>query len=144
MPQLKVARISSRINSMDAVSPQQTTIFTAHVRNTPPIAPPASAVRPQEQCPLVGNDAVKSNLGGGQGWIRTTVRSRGQIYSLLPLTTRPPVHTRFSQCQGLRPNLPTPKKVGVRPRKRANAEPNLACQWGHWHRASRKHSERRL
>jgi hypothetical protein len=31
--------------------------------------------------------------GGGQGWIRTTVRSRGQIYSLLPLTTRPPVHT---------------------------------------------------
>src|ERR1700754_2764384 len=28
---------------------------------------------------------------GGQGWIRTSVRSRGQIYSLLPLTTRPPV-----------------------------------------------------
>ena len=31
--------------------------------------------------------------GGGQGWIRTSVRLRGQIYSLLPLTTRPPVHT---------------------------------------------------
>ena len=31
---------------------------------------------------------------GGQGWIRTTVRLRGQIYSLLPLTTRPPVHTQ--------------------------------------------------
>lgn len=30
---------------------------------------------------------------GGQGWIRTSVRLRGQIYSLLPLTTRPPVHT---------------------------------------------------
>jgi hypothetical protein len=30
---------------------------------------------------------------GGQGWIRTSVRSRGQIYSLLPLTTRPPVRT---------------------------------------------------
>ena len=29
--------------------------------------------------------------GGGQGWIRTSVRLRGQIYSLLPLTTRPPV-----------------------------------------------------
>ena len=28
---------------------------------------------------------------GGQGWIRTSVRLRGQIYSLLPLTTRPPV-----------------------------------------------------
>ncbi len=27
---------------------------------------------------------------GGRGWIRTSVRSRGQIYSLLPLTTRPP------------------------------------------------------
>ena len=28
---------------------------------------------------------------GGQGWIRTSVRLHGQIYSLLPLTTRPPV-----------------------------------------------------
>ena len=30
------------------------------------------------------------NPDGGRGWIRTTVRSRGQIYSLLPLPTRPP------------------------------------------------------
>ena len=30
---------------------------------------------------------------GGQGWIRTSVRKPGQIYSLLPLTTRPPVRT---------------------------------------------------
>ena len=29
--------------------------------------------------------------GGGQDRIRTYVRLRGQIYSLLPLTTRPPV-----------------------------------------------------
>ena len=29
-------------------------------------------------------------LGGG-GWIRTSVLVRGQIYSLLPLTTRPPL-----------------------------------------------------
>ena len=35
---------------------------------------------------------VAGKVGGGQGWIRTSVRSRGQIYSLLPLTTRPPVH----------------------------------------------------
>jgi hypothetical protein len=28
---------------------------------------------------------------GGGGWIRTSVRLRGQIYSLLPLTTRPPL-----------------------------------------------------
>lgn len=32
----------------------------------------------------------KVSLIGGQGWIRTIVRSRGQIYSLVPLTTRPP------------------------------------------------------
>lgn len=37
---------------------------------------------------------------GGQGWIRTTVVSRRQIYSLLPLATRAPTH-RFSilNCQ---------------------------------------------
>ena len=29
---------------------------------------------------------------GGQGWIRTTVISRWQIYSLLPLATRAPTH----------------------------------------------------
>ena len=29
---------------------------------------------------------------GGQGWIRTTVPSREQIYSLSPLATRPPTH----------------------------------------------------
>ena len=40
---------------------------------------------------LFGDDVRKG--GGGQGWIRTSVRLRGQIYSLLPLTTRPPVHT---------------------------------------------------
>jgi hypothetical protein len=28
---------------------------------------------------------------GGGGWIRTSVRVSGQIYSLLPLTTRPPL-----------------------------------------------------
>jgi hypothetical protein len=36
--------------------------------------------------------AGKAYLGaGGEGWIRTSVRLRGQIYSLLPLTTRPPL-----------------------------------------------------
>ncbi len=36
---------------------------------------------------------LKVNLrdAGGEGWIRTSVRLRGQIYSLLPLTTRPPL-----------------------------------------------------
>ena len=32
-------------------------------------------------------------LNGGQGWIRTTVDSRRQIYSLLPLATRAPTHS---------------------------------------------------
>ena len=31
-------------------------------------------------------------VAGGEGWIRTSVLVRGQIYSLLPLTTRPPLH----------------------------------------------------
>src|SRR3546814_20071078 len=39
----------------------------------------------------------------------------GQIYSLLPLTTRPPVH-------------------GVRVGKRSNGETVLACQWQSWER----------
>ncbi len=34
----------------------------------------------------------RSYHNGGKGWIRTTVLRRGQIYSLLPLTTRPPFH----------------------------------------------------
>src|SRR3546814_13808284 len=46
---------------------------------------------------------------GGQGWIRTSVRKPGQIYSLLPLTTRPPV-------------------LGARFGKRSNGETRLACQ----------------
>ncbi len=39
------------------------------------------------------NGGLKSDLhfvNGGQGWIRTTVDSRRQIYSLLPLATRAP------------------------------------------------------
>ena len=32
----------------------------------------------------------------GQGWIRTTVLSREQIYSLSPLATRPPTLIQFS------------------------------------------------
>jgi hypothetical protein len=34
--------------------------------------------------------SLRPLLGGG-GWIRTSVLVRGQIYSLLPLTTRPPL-----------------------------------------------------
>ena len=34
-------------------------------------------------------------FNGGQGWIRTTVVVRRQIYSLLPLATRAPTHFAF-------------------------------------------------
>jgi hypothetical protein len=34
-----------------------------------------------------------TSIAGGGGWIRTSVRVSGQIYSLLPLTTRPPLHS---------------------------------------------------
>ena len=37
---------------------------------------------------------------GGEGWIRTSVRLRGQIYSLLPLTTRPPLQRRGTWPRG--------------------------------------------
>ena len=33
---------------------------------------------------------------GGQDWIRTNVHLREQIYSLPPLTTRPPTHVSLS------------------------------------------------
>ena len=50
---------------------------------------------------------------GGEGWIRTSVRLRGQIYSLLPLTTRPPLQVLAgaphagagSACQRVRGGL---------------------------------------
>ena len=32
---------------------------------------------------------IELKINGGQRWIRTTVHSREQIYSLSPLTTRP-------------------------------------------------------
>jgi hypothetical protein len=39
---------------------------------------------------------------GGEGWIRTSVRLRGQIYSLLPLTTRPPLQVKAgAPCGGV-------------------------------------------
>ena len=35
---------------------------------------------------------VDQEAFGGEGWIRTSVGVNRQIYSLLPLTTRPPLH----------------------------------------------------
>ena len=66
--------------------------------------------------------------GGGQGWIRTSVRLRGQIYSLLPLTTRPPVHTGHfaKEIEG--------SEARSRAERRPFGEAMLACQCPRWHR----------
>ena len=51
---------------------------------------------PRPICSKIGENKkrwyINTIVYGGQGWIRTSVRKPGQIYSLLPLTTRPPVH----------------------------------------------------
>src|SRR5689334_10799768 len=44
--------------------------------------------------------SAKSAKDGGEGWIRTSVRLRGQIYSLLPLTTRPPLQVQAGAPHG--------------------------------------------
>jgi hypothetical protein len=49
----------------------------------------SSTIELHPQGPLT-SAAILLSTGGG-GWIRTSVLVRGQIYSLLPLTTRPPL-----------------------------------------------------
>ena len=39
---------------------------------------------------------IELKINGGQRWIRTTVHSREQIYSLSPLATRPPTLIKLS------------------------------------------------
>src|SRR5574338_473767 len=45
-------------------------------------------------------EARRAKQDGGEGWIRTSVRLRGQIYSLLPLTTRPPLQVQAGAPNG--------------------------------------------
>ena len=60
------------------------------------LLPPGSQTTPTLAHSAEARDTAKPprkntfRLGGG-GWIRTSVLVRGQIYSLLPLTTRPPL-----------------------------------------------------
>ena len=67
--------------------------------------------------------------GGGQGWIRTSVRLRGQIYSLLPLTTRPPVHMIGLQ-EAMQETVPFRGQPDAE--RRPFGEAALACQWSGW------------
>ncbi len=51
-----------------------------------------------------GGCATRRPIGakrGGGGRIRTNVRSRGQIYSLLPLTTRPPLRVYLKHSKSV-------------------------------------------
>ena len=47
-------------------------------------------------CSTIELHPLSPTKSGGGGWIRTIVLVRGQIYSLLPLTTRPPHRKRTS------------------------------------------------
>ena len=87
-----------------------------------------------------GNDkspAVREASFGGQGRIRTAVQLPEQIYSLPPLTTRPPTQCRYIKdedppCQPFRETIPESK---VAPRFSALAvtygariERNVSCK----------------
>jgi len=59
--------------------------------------------RPQRDLRAQKSAENRRFCGGGEGWIRTSVRLRGQIYSLLPLTTRPPLQVRQARHVAARP-----------------------------------------
>ena len=65
-----------------------------------------------------------------RGWIRTSVRLRGQIYSLLPLTTRPPLQGRQARHMAARLRC-------------VNALRRSTCQLP-LHRRQSRHPDRRL
>jgi hypothetical protein len=69
------------------------------------------------------------SLGGG-GWIRTSVLVRGQIYSLLPLTTRPPLQDEPRSIAGNKLGRSGYQLTGATPgRRRArNALARLKCR----------------
>ncbi len=46
------------------------------------------------------------NISGGQGWIRTSVHLREQIYSLSPLTTRTPTRTQQTEVKIIKQKNP--------------------------------------
>ena len=83
-----------------------------------------------------GMPAAASAKAGGEGWIRTSVRLRGQIYSLLPLTTRPPLQ-RCGQARHVASHLicvNAGKNEELSPRRFAPAlQPNASPpDWPGW------------
>ena len=88
-----------------------------------PKRPNAAATLPGHAIKTYANS---NSDAGGEGWIRTSVLVRGQIYSLLPLTTRPPLLRRTAdyataECQAssllaIRGNIPPiHQSIGVAP-----------------------------
>ena len=64
---------------------------------------------------------------GGEGWIRTSVRLRGQIYSLLPLTTRPPLQMAGRASLSRRAKWPRGTRLSMRGSGGSCAVGNGAC-----------------
>ena len=69
---------------------------------------PASLAWKAKVLPLNYSRSALKGAGGG-GWIRTSVGVNRQIYSLLPLTTRPPL--REGRKRAI---VPQPKRGGKR------------------------------
>ena len=66
--------------------------------------------------------ALSREQRGGEGWIRTSVRKPGQIYSLLPLTTRPPLHEARRSLKGCGRSVNAGQGHGC-----ANRRPGSTC-----------------
>ena len=64
---------------------------------------------------------------GGEGWIRTSVRLRGQIYSLLPLTTRPPLQVVATRSQSAGPPTMASRRAMWRRGFRLSTRSNQQC-----------------
>src|SRR5262249_29634537 len=76
------------------IMPGATALPTASPHRLPPRRPPSSPL------PLgTDPDACPRRAPGGGGRIRTFELRRGQIYSLLPLTARPPLRS-FDKAPG--------------------------------------------
>ena len=81
--------------------------------------------------PVSLNQWVSDKIfAGGEGWIRTSVLVRGQIYSLLPLTTRPPLLWRTADY--------AMQKLRVKPRDQFTTALLASHRIGAWPCSHRK------
>ena len=71
--------------------------------------------------PLCYTRLISKALGGGGDWIRTNVHLRDQIYSLTPLTTRPPLLLSFQKKAAVLP-LAKPRLKKMSPQNKKHSE----------------------